>query len=410
MKKTIILITMLLVTYSSAYSKWWIFGKSKDEVIIKYMLINDISQDDAAGKITLFYENIKNLKIYVKGKAYPGKKSTIGLVRYTIDNKQSWNEAKFNENGDFEFDFNIEKDKKYVLCVEITNTLGKTNKVDESCKEIIISKESINLNIKSTLDELFKAYSEKNINKFMKLVSEDFVGDKDLLELALKKDFNTLDNISISYTINNIALGSKGIAVSITYSRSFISKKSGSIIQDRGMTEMVFKKEANNILLYSMKKPLLFGLSDTDNLASGTTAGQTESIIIDDIGEVTSGTQIITIYNCNSLAVYNFSSGNYICDMGMPNGDIWFYSWADAIGYSMPNEHKEINKPLSLITPTEAKNNTGFSSNASVNPASLGKSYIFKISNGYWGIELLEMPYQTYGGMQFKIKFKVKKF
>lgn len=409
MKKLITLLITVVLSHNIVNAKWWIFGKSRDEVTIKYILINGVSQDETAGKITLFSETLKDSNVLVKGRAYAGKGTTVGLVRYTLDNKNTWKEAKFSENGDFEFSFKAQKGEKYTLCIEITNTVGKTNKVDETCREIKISDENITSKIKEVLDDMFKAYSDKNLQAFMRNVSNDFAGDRDFLELAIKKDFSALDNIRIHYTINNIASGQKVIAVSLTYSRSFLSKKSGTITQDNGITEMVFKIQNNRFMLYSMKKPLLFGLSDADNVATGTTPGQSDGIVIDEGGSV-GGSNIVTIYDCNTIAVYNFSSNDYICDMSIPNGDIWFYHSVDAIGYSLPNEHKEINKPLSSVTTQEAKDPTGFSNSASINPVIIGKTYIFKISNEYWGIEPIEMPQATYGGAQFKIKFKVKKF
>lgn len=408
MKKILTIVFSVLITANIANAKWWIFGKSKDEVSIKYMTINSISAEESARKMTLFKETLKDGKVLIKGKAYAGKGATVGSVRYSLDGKNTWQEAKFSENGDFEFSFTPEKGKTYKMYIEITNTAGKTNNIEDTYKELELSEENISAKIKEILDEMFKAYSDENLTKFMSYVSPDFAGDRDFLELAVKKDFNSLNNIRITYSINNIASGPKGIAVSLTYNRSFLSNKSGSITTDNGITEMVFKLSENKPVLYSMKKPLLFGLSDADNVATGITAGQSEGIVIDEGGSV-GGSNIVTIYDCNTNAVYNFSNNDYVCDMGMPNGDIWFYQWADAIGYSMPNEHKEINKPLSSVTPQEAKDPAGFSSPATINPALIGKTYIFKISNNYWGIELLEMPHATYGGV-FKVKFKVKKF
>lgn len=410
MKRLITIITAVLLTANIANAKWWIFGKSKDEVSIKYMTINSISAEESARKMTLFKETLKDGKVLIKGKAYAGKGATVGSVRYSLDGKNTWQEAKFSENGDFEFSFTPEKGKTYKMYIEITNTAGKTNNIEDTYKELELSEENISSKIRNVLDEIFKAYSDENLSKFMSYVSPDFAGDRDFLELAVKKDFNSLNNIRINYSINNIASGPKGIAVSLTYNRSFLSNKSGSINTDNGITEMVFKISENKPVLYSMKKPLLFGLSDADNVATGITAGQSEGIVIDESGDVGGGLNLVTIYNCNTNAVYNFLNNDYVCDMGTPNGDIWFYHWADAIGYSIPNEHKEINKPLSSVTPQEAKDPAGFSSPATINPALIGKTYIFKISNNYWGIELIEMPQATYGGAQFKVKFKVKKF
>jgi len=412
MKKIINIFGILILSATFANAKWWIFGKSKDDITIKYLTINSVSADESAGKITLFKEMLQDGKILIKGKASGA--GQIGYVKISIDGKNTWQDAKFSEDGAFEYSFNAEQGKKYNLYIEITNTAGKTNKVDETAKEIIISNERINEKVKETLDSIFDAYNNENTAKFMSYVSDNFAGDRDFLELAIKKDFNALSDIKLRYSINNIASGSGKVFVSLTYNRMVFVNKTGTSNTDNGITEMVFEMKDDKLKLYSMKKPLLFGLSDADNVATGETIGSGAGLVLTNTGEIGGSYETVTINQCATggynVIKYSFNIGFVACDTSGGGSDIWFYNFTspDKIGYSSAM-HKEVNKSLSSVTEQEAKDLSGYVSLGNVDPAVIGKTYLFYINNEFWGIEPISLPFATYGGT-LKVSFKVKKF
>lgn len=411
MKRIINILTIVVLTAGFSHAKWWIFGKSKSDISLKYLTINSVSADENTGRITLFKENLSDGKITLRGKADGGQ---IGSVKISLDAKASWQDAKFSENGAFEYSFTPETGKKYRIYIEITNTAGKTNKVDETAKEIEISQESINSRITETLNALFDAYNSENQSKFMSYVSENFAGDRDFLELAIKKDFNALSDIKLRYSINNVAAGAGKIFVSLTYNRMVFVNKTGQSSTDKGNTEMVFESRDGKLLLYSMKKPLLFGLSDADNVATGETAGASTGLTIDETGNIGGALTTVSITACSggsyNVIKYDFAAGTYFCDTSGGGSDIWFYNFSapDKIGYSSAM-HKELSKPLYSVTQEEARNPNGYVSAGNVNPTLIGKSYLFMIGNEYWGIEPIGLPFATYSG-DLKVLFKVRQF
>ncbi|NLH38628.1 MAG: hypothetical protein GX445_01000 [Elusimicrobia bacterium] len=399
MKKLITLVVVFFIVTGFADAKWWIFGKSNDDVAIKYMTINSVSADESAQNITLFKENIKDNKIIIKGKALAGKGADIGSVRVSIDGKNTWQDAKFTPDGNFEFSFIPEEGRDYKVYIEITNTAGKTNDVESTMKVIKISTENISSKIKEVLDSLFQAYSSENLSKFMSYVASDFAGDRDFLELAVKKDFDALSNINLKYSINNIASSPKGVFVSLTYNRTVLVNKTGQITTDNGMTEMVFKMDNNKPLLYSMKKPLLFGLSDAENVATGETPGGGESLVLDDTGNI--GGDIITVnISCSGEnpylhPIYYFSTGNKGChradDMdkyGKIAESIIYTSYMELHDNGMV---KVFDKSLSNLTSSEVKNTTGYEVKTNFD-VSLGKSYGIYIYNKFYAIEFISLP------------------
>lgn len=67
-----------------------------------------------------------------------------------------------------------------------------------------------------------------------------------------------------------------------------ISTKTGKSYTDRGTTEFVFKIGDKGPKVYSMKFPLIFGLSDAGNVATGVvrTVSQDKVLVVDDKGNV----------------------------------------------------------------------------------------------------------------------------
>jgi hypothetical protein len=139
------------------------------------------------------------------------------------------------------------------------------------------------------LNRLTDAYMSENPTTFMANVSDDFAGDFTILDRAIRKDFTNFDNIDLRFTLNSMATGAKGgVVVIITYNRFLFGTKSGQSYRDRGMTEFAFALEGSGLKLKSMKFPLIFGLSDAANVATGVIQGPDDMVItVDGLGNIT---------------------------------------------------------------------------------------------------------------------------
>ena len=137
--------------------------------------------------------------------------------------------------------------------------------------------------VRGALDELVAAYRGEDAARFMKLVSVDFAGDSANLDRAVRKDFSAFDNIDIRFTLNNVTLDPAGrIFASVTFSRAVTSSKSGRTLNDKGATDLIFKLEEGGAKIFSMKNPLIFGLSDPTDVATGNSAAIGDPLIIVD--------------------------------------------------------------------------------------------------------------------------------
>jgi hypothetical protein len=129
----------------------------------------------------------------------------------------------------------------------------------------------------------------QNINSFMEYVSWDFVGGDVILEQALNKDFSNFADIAIEYNLINLAINNDGmISIVLQYDRRLISNNDGSTLADSGLTEFVFNLEEQGPVLYSMSQPLIFGVSDAANVASGVinSAENEQVIAVNDQGNI----------------------------------------------------------------------------------------------------------------------------
>ncbi len=280
------ILLLLGLASGGADAKWWIFGKSDEPVDFHYLYINNMSFLEKNEKITLFRDSLPEGRIVIRGKAKT-KAGKVGSVEVSIDNRETWQKARLGESGAFEFSFRPELGKTYDLYIKVLDTTGKTNRIEDTYRQITLSDRDLLAAVREALQKLVDAYCEENPSAFMALVSDDFAGDAVLLDRAIRKDFTAFDQIDLRFTISSVASGAKGrIYVSLLYNRFLISAKSGQSFTDKGTTEFVFEQKDDRLLVWSMKNPLIFGLSDAGNVATGTvyTAGNDTILLVDDSG------------------------------------------------------------------------------------------------------------------------------
>lgn len=143
--------------------------------------------------------------------------------------------------------------------------------------------------VRVTLAALAAAYEQQDLRAFINLVSPDFVGDDFLLYRAIRRDFRFFDNIDLRLDVDGVAIDRKGRAqVTVRYNRNVIANKDGRSYKDSGLTQMTFRLEADKIKLYDMKFPLIFGLSEGLQVASGVvrTAETSRIMAVDRRGNV----------------------------------------------------------------------------------------------------------------------------
>jgi hypothetical protein len=117
--------------------------------------------------------------------------------------------------------------------------------------------------IKNFLDNLISYYQSRSLSGFVRLVSDDYTLDRDILEDSVRNDFSKYSFIRIDYVLNNYVKDTKNnrYFVSLNYSRMREERATSKIISDFGTTEFVLQEYKGILRLYSMKKPYLFGVN-----------------------------------------------------------------------------------------------------------------------------------------------------
>ncbi len=394
MNKMIRAMAAVLLLTGAAEAKWWIFGKSNDAVSLKYLYINRVPADESGKSIKLFKETLpSDGTVKINGRAQVGR-GRVGSIRISLDDKEKvWQDVKFADNGTFEHAFKPQVGRTYVLYVEVTDTAGKTNLVEDTRKEITLSEEQIQAAVREALDEMFAAYSREDLAGFMARVGDKFAGDKAILETAVKKDFDALNNIRITYTINNIGSGAQGrVFVSITYNRLVFVTKTGQSSADTGFTEFVFDSPTGKLALFSMKQPLMFGLSDADNVATGEVLGNTGSILTLDDGDLT-GALTVSLSNpdrTSNTVTYTFADNTSQLETGFATvalGDIGVdihHIWVSGT----TTGKAIVGKSLSDVTMADLSSGLSGSNPLAfaVNPRDV---FGFKVGSRYYAIEIV---------------------
>lgn len=288
MKYTKILVLTLLImsVTANAWCGWWIFGQSQDEVTTSYLYLNNTSIDEIAEKSTIFRNALDNGEVVIKGKATAGK-NKIAKVEISLDNKATWQDVS-QENGVFNYRFKPGFGNNYDFFLRATDTRGRTNNVDATHRRMTVSDQNIRSMVIDLLNNLVRAYQTKNGTSFMTYVSPEFAGDQVNLDRAVRRDFSLFDNISLAFTVNNVTASADKVFVSISYNRSLTGTRSGVTLRDNGLTEFTLKLEKNTLSVFSMKNPLIFGLSDAGEVATGNAANNSSTpvIVVDSQGNV----------------------------------------------------------------------------------------------------------------------------
>jgi len=287
--KLLTLITVLLLILApSLEAKWWIFGGGEEEVGFDYININALSFDDVNKEAVLLKESLDKGYLHVRGKAHSGQ-NPVGAITVSLDGAKTWQKAKFEKDGGFDFAFEPDLTQTYDIYVKVIDTAGKSNEIEDAHVKVSFSDMDFYALIGETLNKLKTYYEQEDDVNFMRYVSRDFEGDDMTLERALRKDFSALEDIRLDFTLNNVAMSGNKYYASISFNRSVMASSTGTSYSDRGVTEFSFAVGEKGAMLLSMKNPLIFGLTYAADIASGTTSSAQNSqlyLSVSDSGNV----------------------------------------------------------------------------------------------------------------------------
>lgn len=278
-KLTLIVAMLFVVTMLNPVQA----AETKENLIeIRNLTINSIAFDESPRRISVVKDLLPNGKLVVKGKVVVSD-GKIANLDISVDGRETWQPVAWKKDGTFQHTIPAEINREYAIYVRAKDGEGRTNDIQATGKLVQVSDRKMQSLVRETMDKMFDAYKAKNSRAFMALVSPDFAGDDILLVRAIRKDFTALDSYDIRYSLSNTAVDSRGrVAATVTYNITATTTKVAVgdpiVIKIDGTTQLVFKFSDQGLKLYNMKRPVLFGFSDADNITTGTVrmTGSTE--------------------------------------------------------------------------------------------------------------------------------------
>ena len=219
------------------------------------------------GMLAVSVDDLEGNKLVIRGRAeISGGK--IGAVLISLDGGDTWKKANLDPNGAFNFEFRPDFGREYDLRVKAVATTGKSSGYENDAFPFMIERNRSEDEVKETFLAMLRNYTNENRGEFMSFVSDDFEGDLNSLEDAIEDDFRFFDNIIIKPNITRvISLGSQ-FQISFTYDRMLQSTTTGKVLTHRAASNMTFKRTGDGFKLIAMAAPLLFGVSNVDEVAT----------------------------------------------------------------------------------------------------------------------------------------------
>ena len=152
--------------------------------------------------------------------------------------------------------------------------------------------------VKKAFFAILKAYINEDQGTFMGFIADDFQGNRSALEDAIDDDFRFFNNITISPTISRIVQAGDSFEVDFVFYRKLQSAKTGSVVSDNASSYMLFKRTDDGCKVIAMASPLIFGLSNAEEVATNVDSGAVgkEIIVVDsNTGSVTKAEQQTTV-------------------------------------------------------------------------------------------------------------------
>ena len=295
MRSLILLSILILMFCFSIDAQWWKFGKRAEGPRITSLYLGKINAEEVEEELIINPEDLEGGALKIWGKAEVSR-GEIGKVKISFDGGENWVEAKVKE-GSFYYEFKPEENREYHFLIYAVDTAGRKSDPEEWEMTIFYKPSATKAEVIKVFRRMLKAYMEENFSEFMQYVSEDFYGDLNALEDGLEKDFRFFDNIRINAHVRRVVKKGKEFELAFDFQRRMTSVKTGKILQDSSSSSMLFAQERDGVKLVEMSAPLIFGVSETGEVATSVyeDAVGDDVIMVDEEGNATTVEQEGTV-------------------------------------------------------------------------------------------------------------------
>jgi hypothetical protein len=275
-----------------SFGAWYDFGKQKGVPEINELRMGRIELESLPDLLSMTTDDLDGGVMIIRGLAEISE-GKIGAVQVSFDGGTSWEKANLDANGLFNFEFRPDLDREYLFVIKAIATTGKSSEPEDATFPFIIASDRSEDQLKEVFYAMLANYMNENAAGFISSVSEDFEGDLSALEEAIDNDFAYLNNINIAATISRISQLGNSYEITFIFDRTVQSANTGQNLTDNAASSMTFKRTDGMFKLISMAAPLIFGVSDTSEVATdvaSSSVGQ-EVLVVNEEGEAVQTTQ-----------------------------------------------------------------------------------------------------------------------
>jgi len=429
-RRLLVFSCLLLLLPFAAQAAWWEFGRSAGEPYFSMLRFNNVDAEQRDDMLVLTRDDLIAGSVVVRGRAEVGR-GEVGLVEISLDSGKTWSGATLGERGMFTYEFAPQLDREYPFRIRAISTTGVATGPEEHDFKLLVSSADGAREARAAFMKLLDAYQREDRASFMRGVSENFEGNLGALEDGLAKDFRYLDDIRIQATVSRINRQERTYEIYFTYNRQVRSAKTGNLLKDSAASIVGFRLESGGMKLVRMSAPLIFGVSEAEDVATSVT-GQSvgQSVLtLDASGSASTSTQGQTTSSAGTdsgtriLASRGFSGGMMDFDgfdfatddktreeeMAFLNGDIAWAGYPMGFVLKAGTQYKSISGPLSAVrnAPTTGYNTA--SAGTPVGPLTPGSTFALKLLNGKYALVEVVSVAQTgphIGTFTFRYKFQ----
>lgn len=429
-RRLLTLACLLLMLPWTAQAAWWEFGRSAGEPYFSMLRFNNVDAEQRDDMLVLTRDDLIAGNVVIRGRAEVGR-GEVGLVEISLDGGKTRANATLGERGMFVYEFAPQLDRQYTFQIRAISTTGVSTGAEEHDFKLLVTSADGAREARAAFMKLLEAYQREDRITFMRGVSEQFEGNISALEDGLAKDFRFLDDIHIQVNVNQINRQERTYEISFSYNRQVRSAKSGNLLKDTATSIVGFRLESGGMKLVRMAAPLIFGISEAEDVATSVT-GQSvgQSVItIDSTGNASTGTQGQTTASSGAeggtrtLASRGFVGGmsdfdgfDFATDdktreenMGFLNGDIAWSGYSGGFLLKSGVSYKTISGPASAVRTVPTTGYSVASAGMPISPATPGSTFALKLLSGkYAVIEIVSTTITVphIGSFTFRYKYQ----
>lgn len=283
---TLFLIFLLFEPLNTAWGGWWIFGKRTKEPEIVNLYFGNIDLREIEDYLTLTTDDLKKGELIIKGKVRVID-AKLGKVKISFDGGRTWHDAKIKEDSFF-YSFRPQMGYQYEFMIYAIDTKGQKSDPEDWRITFEVRPPITQADVLKAFNNLLQYYIQENLGGFMRYVSENFKGDISALEDALEKDFRFFDNIRIFISPIQFQKSGNEYNLCFTFQRQLVSAKTGRLYKDSSVSCAGFELVNNQLKLVELMAPLIFGVSEPEDVATGVKedAVGSEVITVDEEGNI----------------------------------------------------------------------------------------------------------------------------